>query len=294
MSSGGGQNSTVTNKTDIPDWLQQASITNLQFANQIAEQPYQQYGGQEVAGLTPDQQAAYAAVRNNLTTGSDMIDNAAAGITGSNLTTTAQSLMNPYLADVEKPALQALSDQASRDDATRAAQAAGAGAFGGTRFGVENAIAASQTAQKAGQLSADIRSQGWDKAVSEAMGQAQTVAQLGQLGQQTLESGASALSAAGYQEQQNAQAQMTQQMQDWQDAWNYPLQQLAIREGAVTATPYGGTTTSTQPINRPNPLLTTGSGALSGAALGSSIWPGYGTAIGAVGGALLGYLGSRR
>jgi hypothetical protein len=149
------------------------------------------------------------------------------------------------------------------------------------------------TARQAVELSASIRSQGWDKAVATAMGQAAGVGQLATAGQTAGLAGASALSSAGYQEQQNQQAQLTAMLQQWQEARDYPLQQLAIREGAVTSTPYGGTTASTQPLNKPNPVTSAIGGALSGAAAGTAISPGYGTAIGALVGAAGGYLGSR-
>jgi hypothetical protein len=140
MSSGGSKDSTVTNKTDIPSWLQDAAVSNLSFANDVASKPYEQYTGQQVASITPDQQAAYDWVRQNLGTGSNAIGQAAQQITGSNLTTTAQSLLNPYLGAVEQPALDALAKQGARNQNDLASKAAGAGAFGGTRFGVESGV----------------------------------------------------------------------------------------------------------------------------------------------------------
>jgi hypothetical protein len=293
MSGGGSKDSTVTNKTDIPPWLQEAAINNLGFANTIAATPYQGYTGAQVAPVTPDQQAAYDYVRQNLGAATGTIGAATDRISGDNLTTTAQSLLNPYLGAVEAPALDAVRRQGETAQNDLAAKAAGAGAFGGTRFGVQAGELGAATARQAGELSASIRSQGWDKAVATAMGQAAGVGQLATAGQTAGLAGASALSSAGYQEQQNQQAQLTAMLQQWQEARDYPLQQLAIREGAVTSTPYGGTTASTQPLNKPNPVTSAIGGALSGAAAGTAISPGYGTAIGALVGAAGGYLGSR-
>ncbi|HEV8502937.1 MAG TPA: hypothetical protein VGR63_15285 [Casimicrobiaceae bacterium] len=290
--SSGSQNSTVTNKTDVPSWLQDAAISNLGFAQDVAAKPYEQYTGQQVASITPDQQAAYDWVRKNLGAGSNAIGQAAQQITGSNLTTTAQSLLNPYLGAVEDPALAALAKQGARSQNDLASKAAGAGAFGGTRFGVESGVLGSETAAKAGELSANIRSQGWDKAVSTALTQAGEQASLATQQQTAGLAGASALSTAGYQQQQNEQANLSAALEDWQNQQNWGQQQLAIREGAVTATPYGGTTTSSQPINKGNPAVSALGGALAGAAAGSAI-PGWGTAAGALIGGVGGYLGSR-
>lgn len=293
MSGGGSKDSTVTNKTDIPPWLQEAAISNLTMAKDVAAQPYSAYPGQQVAGITPDQQAAYDYARQNLGTGSTAITNAAQAITGPNLTSTAQGLLNPYLANVETPALAALQRQGATAQNDLAAKAAGAGAFGGTRFGVQAGELGAATARQAGELSANIRSQGWDKAVGTAVQQAQTLGTLAGQAQQAGLTGASALSAAGSQQQQIEQARMNAAIDQFLTQQGWGERQLAIREGAVTATPYGGTSQSTQPLNKPNPALSAVGGALSGAAAGTAVMPGWGTAAGALIGGVGGYLGSR-
>lgn len=290
-SSGSGE-STVTNKTDLPYWIQAAAQENLAQAKEVASQPYQAYTGQTVAGLTPDQQAAYGYVRNNLGTASNAIDQAASGITGDNLATTARGLLNPYLDQVESNAVGQVQRQGALAQNDLAAKAAEAGAFGGTRFGVQSGVLSAETARQAGDLSAQIRSQGWDTAVQTALVRAQQVAGMAGASQAAGLAGASALSQAGAQQQSQQQAELNAALQAWQDAQNYPLQQLAINQSALTSTPYGGTSTSTQPINKANPALGALSGAAAGAAAGSVV-PGWGTAIGAGIGALTGYLQSR-
>lgn len=52
----------------------------------------------------------------------------------------AQSYMNPYVQASLNPQLQLLSQQFGQQDVQNAAQAAKAGAFGGSRFGVQNAL----------------------------------------------------------------------------------------------------------------------------------------------------------
>jgi hypothetical protein len=126
------------------------------------------------------------------------------------------------------------------------------------------------------------------------LAQAQTGAQIAGAQQTAGLQAASALSAAGFQEQQQQQAQLTSMLNDWQDQWNYPLHQLAIREGAVTSTPYGGTTASTQPINKANPWLGAAGGALSGAAAGATLGASLGAGggpWGAAAGAVIGGIG---
>ena len=299
--SGGGGDTTVTNQTNLPAWLQAGAQQNLDAANAVADTPYQAYTGQTVAPLTADQQTAYDYVRNNLGTGAAAINAAAAPITGSNLTATTQSLLNPYLGQVESDAVGQVQRSGDLAQNQLNAQAASAGAYGGTRFGVQSGVLAGETARQAGELANTIQSQGWNTAVSTALGQAQEVGNLATSAQTAGLDSASALSSAGAQQQNQQQAQINAMIQQWQQAQNYPLQQLAIRESALTSTPYGASSSSSQPLNQANPLIAAGAGALggaaSGAALGATIgsgFPGIGTAFGALAGAGLGYLGSRR
>jgi hypothetical protein len=56
---GGGQNTQSTVQTvKIPDYLQDASLKAVQASQDLASQPYQQYTGQTIAGLTPQQTQA--------------------------------------------------------------------------------------------------------------------------------------------------------------------------------------------------------------------------------------------
>jgi hypothetical protein len=268
------------------------TVTNVQQANETANRPYEAYGGPEVAPLTADQQTAFGYVRDNLGQATNTVNAANDRISGDNLTGTVQSLLNPYLANVETNAVGNVQRQGALASNDLAAKAAAAGAFGGTRFGVQQGVLSAETARQAGDLSATIRAQGWDKAVSTALTQAQTVGQLAGQGQQLGLQSASALSDAGSQQQQSQQQQYSAAMADWQKARDYPLEQLAIRENSLTSSPYGGTTTSSQPVRAGNPATGALGGALSGAAAGAMLGP-WGAAAGAAIGGLGGYLGSR-
>ena len=289
---GGGGPQTVTNKTELPAWVNQGGAENLEYAKQVAARPYEAYAGPTVAGLTADQTSAMDWIRANSTGAADAISGATRAITGGNLTSTAQSLLNPYLGNVEAGAeaqLQRSADQAQNDLASRAASA---GAFGGTRFGVQSAELAGNTARQAGDLSANIRSQGWNTAVQTALAQAAGVTQGATAGQTAGLTGAGALASAGALQQNQAQTEMNAALANWQQARDYPLEQLAIRQSALSATPYGGTTSSTQPLNRGNQAMTGLSGAATGAALGGALAGtlGISSGLAAGGGAGLGLL----
>lgn len=63
MSSGGGKNTTTVQKSDPPAWAVPYFQSALGKASQVANQPYQQYGGPRVADFSNDQYAGFDLVR---------------------------------------------------------------------------------------------------------------------------------------------------------------------------------------------------------------------------------------
>jgi hypothetical protein len=231
-----------------------------------------------------------------------------APITTDQINASTQSLMNPYIGAVVDPTTQQMRQAMDQSlNATRA-NAANVGAFGGSRLGVQEGTAQAQEALGEGQLVGGLLSAGYNTAQERAMGLAGTNLQAGewaagmlpqwataQAGQTARE--AALLEGAGRAQQGQSQAELDQASATWQNEWNYPLIQQQILEQALTSTPYGGTTQQTMsrtgaPASRGSQAMGALGGAASGAAMGSMIMPGYGTAIGAVAGGLLGAFGS--
>ena len=108
---------------------------------------------------------------------------------------------------------------------------------------------------------------------------------------------ASLLQTVGAAQQQQQQNELNAQMGQFYEQQNWPVQNLDVLLSTLGAIPYGSTTDwtqygKTQPdAQKRNMLAGIGGGALSGAATGTMIAPGIGTAIGAVGGGILGALG---
>jgi hypothetical protein len=251
MSKGGGSSipantsSTVTNQVQLPGWVNTLAQQNVTQAQNLAGQPYNPYPGTTVAPLNATQQAGL---------------NAAAGVLGStepvfnqainntqNLPQTTQSLLNPYLSDVENAAVSNIQRQGGIAGTALASGAVGQGAFGGTRYGIEQALNNSETQRNIGQTVAGIESQGWNTATTTALQQAQQEAALATAGQNASLQGAQAAIGAGGAVQTQDQAQIQAAIQKWQAAQNWPYQQLAISQGALAGTPYGTQTSSTQP-----------------------------------------------
>ena len=61
MSGGGGKGGSETTKTEIPDWIKQPAIRNLQRAEDVQRIEYMPYYGGDVAAFTPTQNAAFDA-----------------------------------------------------------------------------------------------------------------------------------------------------------------------------------------------------------------------------------------
>jgi hypothetical protein len=214
--------------------------------------------------------------------------------------------MNPYTSQVRTNALADLESSrqmAIRNTGERAMQAK---AFGGSRQGVAEGITNLGFAKQAGTLGTQLNENAFNQAVqmqsADLARQQQAAAanqQAGLQGAQLRLSGASQLGGLAAQQQAlrlgGAQAVMgaggARQAADQQqmDAIrNLGLQRLGIVQSSLGASPanLGGTVAT--PMYS-NPAAGALGGALAGAQLGSVI-PGVGTAIGAVGGGLLGLL----
>jgi hypothetical protein len=173
-----------------------------------ATNPYQQYQGPQVAGFTPLQQQSYNSAGALQSSGQLQDASAMAGMAGmgglnasytyspyqagqanaptlnnyqmqgpGNVGTqsftspgVAQSYMNPYLMNSLAPQMALLNQQQGAQAQQNAAQATQAGAFGNSRFGVQNA-AQNQANQLA---SANVYGQGLNNAYNTAQGQFNT------------------------------------------------------------------------------------------------------------------------
>ena len=185
---------------------------------------------------------------------------AAAGLTGP---TAYQAYMSPYQQDVIDTTLREFDVQTQQGIPGLAAQAIGAGAFGGGREGVQRAEYLTGRGMDRAQLQANLLAQGY--------GQAQAAAQQDYLRNLQLASQApalagqqiSALTTLGGLQQSQAQAQLAAQQQLAQQQLMQPLQATQALGSGITSliSGYpGGTTTSTQPT--PTPLQTAlGTGA---------------------------------
>ena len=332
MSGGAPKNTTTTSKTEIDPELKGWLRNNYNFARGIAGQTYDPYSGQMVAGLSPLQQQAMqgfsdfagggqvgqtlanslgmagnAAIAGNQMLQYQLGSTAGAGVFDS---AAAQQYMSPYTQAVIDASNQQIDQNLAQTQAQTAAQAQGAGAFGGTRFAVQQAENQGNADQLKAQTAASLNAANFQQAQQQfnADQQRQLQDRLSQmnLGLSSQIDASRLFGAVGGQQQQNAlqNAQMLAQLGAQQQGldqaqlnWlyqnnylgpqQYQLQQLNALNSAVSGMPAGGTASATGPGGPAgiSPLQ----GAIGGAAAGSAFGP-WGTAIGAGVGLLGSYL----
>lgn len=260
----------------------------------INQNPYMQYMGERFAQFTPLQQqsmmgAGYLQAAPQMQTGSDIAAYASQmGLGYGNYDPmrmrresfrdpgTAESFMSPYMQNVVRQQQQDARRQADISGQQQQAQAARAGAFGGSRDAIMRAEAnralqsqlggiqaqglqsAFQQAQQqfnqeqaqraqqrqlmeqSRQFGAGLGIQGLQTALSGA-------GQLGQLGQGQFGQNVQALQLQnqfGTQQQQQMQNIMNQQYQDFLNAQNYPYKQLGFMSDIIRGVPLTQTGTA--------------------------------------------------
>jgi len=200
---------------------------NIARAESISNQPYQAYPGQMTAGFTPEQEAAFRYTQSGIGATQPFfgqaLNQAAMGTTFEPSTVTptgvtadrvtAQNFlsgnvgayMNPYIQNVEEAALSRLAGATQQAVNRIGDQALAARAFGGSRQGIAEGVALGEATRSAGELSANLRSQGFTQAANLMQADAQRALQADLANQQA------GLQAGQFTAQQALQAQQLNQ-----------------------------------------------------------------------------------
>ncbi len=295
------QTGTQNVTTSIDPQIKQAYLANLNFADTVASRPYQQYGGPRIAGFSPDQESAFGAIRGMQGAGMPYLQgagntfqnlmgfNAPTVNAGSFLSGNVGAYQNPYTSQVIDQTMNDLNRQRAIDQQGLNAQAAKSGAFGGSRQAVAQAEMNRNYNDQFARTAAQLRNQGFDTAANlmqndlnrglqaqgmnqgaalqsanTRMGAAGAYGGLGQQMQNMRAQDINALMGAGQMQQAQTQRNYDLANQDFQNQFNYPLQQLAIRQGALgAAIPNTGQTQSTPIYQNPVGNFVGGLGAVN-------------------------------
>ena len=274
----GSQQST----TQIPQWMSDAGEQNYAFAQQVANQPLQQYQGGMVANTAPQTQQAWDLAASTGNVGKAAFQGGQAGfmgalaqqpqsVTAGQLANTdLQPYMNPFTQSVINSSLPIMQQNLALSQNQQANQANSANAFGGSRQGVQAGVTQAQGALGMGQMAANLNAQNFAQAQAGATGDInrtmaaqqgnQSAAQAkinsdilagqgltasGDAQQKANAANFAMLTSAGAQQQQQAQNQINSQIAKFAQAWGYPQSQLATLESALGMTPHDTATSGT-------------------------------------------------
>ena len=139
---------------NIPPYFSEIQERTLRRGEQIFDTPYQGFTGQRIAQLDPMETQAAGIYQNQILPQAGQL--AAIGAQTYD-TATAQAYANPYEDQVVKGALTDLREAYGQTQKSMNASAVGAGAFGGSRQGIENVLGAQRFIESAGDTSARLR-----------------------------------------------------------------------------------------------------------------------------------------
>lgn len=174
----GGKSKNSGGQRPLP-YLAKATENVANWGQAIAKRPYEAYTGQRVAPFSPDTQAAFDMIRQNVGAATPMYQSAmgtAQGLTGyqpqqvGNIQASQWAgknldpYMNPYISSVIDANAADQQNAYGQQYNQMASQAQAAGAFGGSRFGVAQGQLAADSVRNQALLSAQLRSQGFDNA----------------------------------------------------------------------------------------------------------------------------------
>lgn len=209
---------TSTSIADIPEWQKQYMKEILDRSQALGKQNYT-LPSYQVAGRTPMQQQAGELARQGVGAYAPMLQ-AGAGSVGTGIAAaqaglnplaasitsagqigqqTAANILNPNAAQAYmNPYEQAVIDQSMKDIQRQSdiqqqglnAQAVGAGAFGGSRQGIQAAEQQRNTLDTQARTSANLRQSGYNQAQQQQLARAQSAGQAGLAGAQLMQQGA--------------------------------------------------------------------------------------------------------
>lgn len=233
---GGGPTTSTTNTSNIPEYARpytesMLAATQKQLFNTSTDasgnvsldsaKPYQAFG-QQGAGIGPgEMKAAESAVAGP----SELQNRSYAMATPEGFNQGIGSYMSPYQQNVIDIQKREAMRQAGIASGTQAAQAAQAGAFGGSR----DALMRAQRGRDLATQMNDIQSMGLQAAYDK--------------GTQQYNTGLQQMNTFGQQQQQQQQNILNQAIQNYANTQQYPQQQLAFMSSMLRGLPLQSTTT---------------------------------------------------
>jgi len=270
---------TTTQRNELPQFLEDAYKKLAQQATAVTDPSvqYMPYGGQRLAPLTTEQQAARQlafqgaqAFQPDLQQARGLTSLAVSPITGQDI----NYYMNPFQDAVTRNVLDEMRRRSDIEGQRTADAAVRAGAFGGSRFGVQEAERLRNLRQQQTRTATDLARQNYQQALAAAQSQrAQQLAggqQMSNLAGQQMNlqrQGIAGLSQAGLQGQQQLQRGMDIAYQDFLRQQQFPYTQAATLGNLLSGVPAAQMTTAYS--QQPGPSMAQQLAGLGMAGLGA-------------------------
>ena len=219
---------------DIPQYFKDIQERTLKRAEEVGKRPYEAYTGQMIAPLSAlEQQAANVATQQLLPQTQQLRAIGEQRFTP----TVAQQYMNPYESQVIKGAIGDVEEQYQQAQRALSATAVGAGAFGGTRFGVERALGTERFLDQVGDISSRLRQAGFESGAARFAADRASQLQAAQAQLSGTAGAIQGLSTLGATSRGIEQAGLAEAYRDFIERREYPVEQVRQVVGALAGAP---------------------------------------------------------
>ena len=257
---------TVTSQ--IPEYFKEIQERTLRTAEDVFTQPYVGYTGQRVAQLSPQEQQVSNVFSTQILPQAGQLAQIGAQTFD---TQTMQQYMNPYTNAVIQSTLSDLGEAYQTGERALSARAIGAGAFGGSREGVERALGRERYLQQVADTSSRLRQAGFESGAQRFAADRAAQLQAAQAQLSGLAGAAAGLGQAGSLARGIEQAGLTEAYRDFIEEREYPAGQVRQMIGALAGAPirtYGEERSAMvgTPVGAPSPFAQIVGAAQAGAA----------------------------
>ena len=265
---------TSTSQVQLPDYMEKAASSLVATAGDVAKENFIPYTGPRLAGFSDLEQQAMAQAQQGRGLGGLRGAQAFTATTAAGMPAAADisTYMNPYMTNVADVAARELTRRSEMQQVANQAQAAQAGAFGGSRADIVEAERQRNLQQGLGDIYTQAQARAFDTALKAAQQDRKTQLASG-LGMAQTAATADALEAADIQRQLGIgglQRGMDQAVLDlgynqFVQERDFPKQQLGFYSDILRGVPTGSMTTTTGPAPQQPSLF----GQIAGAGIGA-------------------------
>lgn len=223
---------TVTSQ--IPEYFKEIQERTLRTAENVFTTPYEGYTGERVAPLSAGEQAAANVFSTQILPQAGQLAQIGAQTFD---TATMQQYMNPYTNAVIQSTLSDLGETYGQQQRAMATQAIGAGAFGGSREGVERALGRERYLDQVADVSSRLRQAGFESGAQRFAQDRATQLQAAQSQLSGLAGAAAGLGQYGATARGIEQAGLAEAYRDFIEEREYPAGQIRQMVGALAGAP---------------------------------------------------------